>query len=202
MSGLTNERGEFHYRDGRDRRRSSSAEWCSGRSTAAPRVNLAQLVNRADGKIDRLGDPIVTNLARFVQTLDQDGDGENGVTIAPIVHDLVGPMVMNFNQADTDAAKVAADDGAARITRTRPWSRSPATRRPRSPPTRWSPASSTSLNATPGVFTANTPRTLRNAAAARNELRRNIRGIIKLTDVRIPTPRRIVRLRRRLPSGR
>ena len=36
------------------------------------------------------------------------------------------------------------------------------------------------------MFAANTPRRLRNGAAARNELRRNIRGIIKLTDVRIP----------------
>src|SRR5258708_12729149 len=42
------------------------------------------------------------------------------------------------------------------------------------------------LNATPEVFTANKPRALRNAAAARNELRRNIRGIIKTTDVKIP----------------
>ena len=74
-------------------------------------MNLAQLVNRADGKIDRLHDPIVTNLARLVQTLDQDGDGGYGVTIAPIVHELVEPMVINFNQADTDAAKVSA--GAA-----------------------------------------------------------------------------------------
>ena len=42
------------------------------------------------------------------------------------------------------------------------------------------------LNATDGVFTANQPRTLRDAAAARNELRRNIRGIVKMTDVEIP----------------
>ena len=43
-----------------------------GSVAGAPSVNLAQLVNRADGKIDRLHDPIVTNLARLVQTLDQD----------------------------------------------------------------------------------------------------------------------------------
>ena len=42
------------------------------------------------------------------------------------------------------------------------------------------------LNQTPGVFTAGTPRRLRNGAAARNEVRRNIRGIVKMTDVKIP----------------
>ena len=47
----------------------------------------------------------MTNLARFVQTLDHDDDFENGVTIAPIVHDLIGPVVINFNQAAADAAR-------------------------------------------------------------------------------------------------
>src|SRR5207245_10677765 len=78
-----------------------------GSVPSTPRMNLAQLVNRADGKIDRLHDPIVTNLARLIQTLDQDGNVENGVTIAPTVHGLIEPTVINFNQADTDAAKVA-----------------------------------------------------------------------------------------------
>ena len=40
------------------------------------------------------------------------------------------------------------------------------------------------LNAAPDVFTAKTPRKLR--AAARNELRRNIRGLVKVTDVKVP----------------
>ena len=85
-----------------------------------------------------------------------DGDVENGVTIAPIVHELVEPMVINFNQADTDAAK---------------WRRS---RRHSGPTTEQmvsfagdqtvtfasDPAVTEllrKLNATPGVFTANTP---------------------------------------------
>ena len=85
-----------------------------GSVVGAPRVNLAQLVNRVDGKIDRLHDPIVTNLARLVQTLDQDRNVETGVTIAPVVHELIGPVVINFNQATTDAAEVvaAASDGS------------------------------------------------------------------------------------------
>ncbi|MDQ2740595.1 MAG: CocE/NonD family hydrolase [Actinomycetota bacterium] len=183
--GITNEQGVFEYRKG------ESVTFLVGGLVlgsveGAPRVNLVQLVNRADGKIDRLHDPIVTNLARLVQTLDQDGDVEGGVRIAPIVHELIEPMVINFNQAATDAAEVDA---------------------PTSDATGSGPAEMVSfsadqtitfasdpmvtgllqkLNATPGVFTANTPRRLLNGAAARNELRRNIRGIVKKTDVKIP----------------
>ena len=76
-TGSTNERGEFQYRKG------ESVTFLVGglvlgSVAGAPSVNLAQLVNRADGKIDRLHDPIVTNLARLIQTLDQDGSVENG----------------------------------------------------------------------------------------------------------------------------
>ncbi|MDQ2738439.1 MAG: hydrolase, partial [Actinomycetota bacterium] len=102
-AGITNERGEFQYRDG------ESVTFLIGGIVlgsveGAPRVNLAQLVDRVDGKIDRLHDPMVTNFARLIQTLDQDGTVENGVTIAPIVHDNIKPMVFNINHASTDAA--------------------------------------------------------------------------------------------------
>jgi uncharacterized protein len=184
QTGSTNERGEFQYRKG------ESVTFLVGglvlgSVTGAPSVNLAQLVNRADGKIDRLHDPIVTNLARLVQTLDSGGTVENGVTIAPVVHEIVGPMVINFNQADTDAAKVAAGAASSGPTtdqmvsfagdQTVTFASDPAVTE-----------LLRKLNATPGVFTANKPRSLRDAAAARNELRRNIRGIIKLTDVKVP----------------
>jgi predicted acyl esterase len=184
QTGVTNERGEFQYRKG------ESVTFLIGglvlgSAAGAPSVNLAQLVNRADGKIDRLHDPIVTNLARLVQTLDREGTVENGVTIAPIVHELIGPMVVNFNQADTDAEKVA--DAA---TSGGPSSEQMVSFAGDQTVTFASDPMITELlkklNGTPGVFTANTPRRLRDAAAARNELRRNIRGIIKLTDVKIP----------------
>ena len=155
-SGLTGERGEFAYRDG------ESVAFLVGGLVlgvvrGAPRVNLAQLVNRVAGKIDRLHDPGVTNLARLVQALDQEGDAATGVVIAPGVHEIAGSGFINFTQPEAD---FAADPAVAALF--------------------------TRLNATPGVFTAHTPRTLRDPAAARNELRRNIRGIVKPTDVRIP----------------
>ena len=157
-----------------------------GSVDGAARVNLAQLVNRSDGKIDRLGDPMVTNLGRLVHTLDTDGDFENGTTIAAVVHDVIGPMVINFNQASTDADEpVESDaDGAGPGTAAMVAFSSDQTKTFSTDP--MVTGLLEQLNATPGVFTANTPRRLVNGAAARNELRRNIRGIVKLTDVRIP----------------
>lgn len=158
-TGVTNDRGEFEYRHG-EAVTFLVGELVLGAVEGAPRVNLAQLVNRAAGKIDRLRDPIVTNLARLIQTLDQDGDVETGVSIAPIVHQLIEPVVINFDQVETEADEFSHDPTVVGLLE--------------------------KLNATADVFTANTPRKLRSPAAARNELRRNIRGIIKRTDVKIP----------------
>ncbi|HEV2633676.1 MAG TPA: CocE/NonD family hydrolase [Actinocrinis sp.] len=166
MSGLTDERGEFRYRPG------EAVTFLVGRlvlgsTDGAPRINLAQLVNRVAGKIEKLHDPMVTNLARLIQTLDQDGNVEAGVTIAPAVHGLVETTFINFGQPET--APVKADGTAGGF------ANDPAVR-----------DLLAQLNATPGVFTANTPRRLRSPAAARNALRREIRGIVKTTDVKIP----------------
>ena len=155
-TGKTNERGEFAYRDG-EAVTFSVGGLVIGTAKGELLVNLAQLVNRVDGNIDKLHDPAVTNLARLVQTLDQEGSIESGVTIAPIVHELVGSPIIGFAQGE-DA--FAADPVIVGLL--------------------------DKLNTTPGVFTPNHPRALRSGAAARNELRRNIRGIVKATNVRIP----------------
>ncbi len=156
QAGVTNVRGEFKYRDGETVAFLLGA-LVLGTVRGAPRVNLAQLVPRVGGNVDKLHDPAVTNLARLIQSLDQDGAIETGVTIAPIVHDLVGSTIINFGQPE---AGFASDPMIAGLLE--------------------------KLNATSSVFTANTPRTLRDGAAARNELRRNIRGIVKMTDVKVP----------------
>ncbi len=184
-SGFTTERGEFHYRAG-ETVTFLVGGLVLGAVDGAPRVTVAHLANRADGKIDRVHDPIVTNLARLVQTLDRDGDVEGSVTIAPAVHELVGPMVLNFNQATTDAAQVHAEDntGASGGSRMVAFAGDQTVTFAGDPMVTQLLAT---LNEAPGVFTANTPRTLCDGAAARNKLRRDIRGIIKTTDVRIPT---------------
>lgn len=163
VSGLTNDAGEFQYRAG-EAISFMVGGLVLGAVEAAPRLNLANLINRVSGRIDKLHDPFITNMARLVHALDQDGVLETGVTIAAIVHELIGPMTLNFEQpvmaAPGGPADFASDPKVKAIFET--------------------------LNATPGVFTARTPRTLSDPAATRNELRRNIRGIVKMTDVRIP----------------
>ena len=167
-TGLTNQCGEFDFVPG-EAVTFLVGGLVLGTVEGAPRVNLAQLVNRVAGKIDRLHDPLVTNLARLVQTMGQQDNIESGVEIAPVVHDVVAPMTINYNQPDADAPGTGGKTGVSGF------ANDPVVEH-----------LFEMLNATPGVFTTSAPRALRNAAAARNELRRNIRGIIKVTDVKIP----------------
>jgi predicted acyl esterase len=164
LSGVTNDSGEFQYRAD-EAITFLVGGIVLGATEAAPRLNLAQLANRVDGKVDKLLDPSVTNLARFVHTLDQAGSIESGVTIAPVVHELIGSAPINFSPPVMPMGQGGAGDFA----------NDPVLRQILE-----------TLNATPGVFNDKTPRTLCDAATSRNELRRNIRGIIKMTDVRIP----------------
>lgn len=164
LSGLTTDEGAFHYREG-EAVAFLVGGLALGAVEGAPRLNLAQLVNRVAGKIDKLHDPFVTNLARLVHSLDHDGNIETGVRIAPVVHDLIGQVTINFEQP-----VVASDpDGAVHF------GNDPKVR-----------AILATLNAHADAFATSLPRTLSDAATSRNELRRNIRGIIKMTDVKIP----------------
>ena len=166
VEGLTDERGEFRYRTG------ETVSFLIGRLVlgsvlGAPRINLAQLNSRVAGNIDKLHDLSLTNLARLFHTLDQDGNPENGVMIAPAVHDIVGSQVIMLDyppgmHGDNPTGLDSFESNPVIV------------------------GLLERLNAEPGVFTAKTPRKLCSAAAARNALRRNIRGIIKTTDVKIP----------------
>ena len=166
MKGVTNKRGEFQYCAG------ETVSFLIGRLVlgavpGSPRVNLAQLVRRVGGDIDKLHDLSVTNLARLVLTLDQDGDPENGVTIAQAVHDIVGSQVIMLDyppgmHGDNPTGLNSFESNPVIV------------------------GLLERLNAEPGVFMAKTPRKLCAAAVARNALRRNIRGIVKTTDVKIP----------------
>jgi predicted acyl esterase len=154
--GFTDDRGQFAYRDG-EAVTFFLGSLAIGSVRGAPRVNLAQLVSRVDGNIDKLSDPAMTNLTRLVLALDRDGRVEDGITIADAVHDLIGPGFLNFAQVE---AAFEADPAVVSLL--------------------------SRLNDAADAFTANKPRKLRPAAAARNELRRHVRGIVKATDVRIP----------------
>lgn len=179
LSGMTKDKGEFQYREG-EAVTFLIGNVVLGTVQGAARVNVAQLISRVNGNIGKVSDPDLTNLARLLQTLDQDGNVENGVTIAPQVHTIVGNRFIHFAQGPVTTAMLGGGGG----------------NRPLFPGTDAVRTFSTDpgitglladLNKTPGVFSANTPRQLRSTATARNEMRRNIRGILKASDVKIPT---------------
>src|SRR5437762_460178 len=89
LSGFTTDDGEFQYRAG-EAITFLVGGLVLGSVKATSRLNLAQLANRVAGKIDKLHDPSITNLGRFIHTLDEDGDIEKGVRISAAVHDVVG----------------------------------------------------------------------------------------------------------------
>src|SRR5258708_29902826 len=84
LSGFTTNDGEFEYREG-EAITFLVGGVVLGAVEAAPRLNLAQLVSRVAGKIEKLHDPAVTHRGRFIHSLHHDGNLEPGVRIAPVL---------------------------------------------------------------------------------------------------------------------
>jgi len=79
-SGITNEKGEFNYRDG-DTVTFSVAGLVLGTAIGKARVTPADLVIEYARDIRKLKLPKVTNLAKFIQSLDNDANLDNGISI-------------------------------------------------------------------------------------------------------------------------
>ncbi|MFB6551218.1 CocE/NonD family hydrolase [Streptomyces sp. NPDC056405] len=165
-SGFTDGNGTFEYRDGETIAFFVGAVLL-GAARGAERLTVADIVARVDGNLDKLADPGLTNIARFLQTLDRDGNLDDGITLTPEIHTLVGDRVINFRNQTTlapgpaDLIQAFTDDPAVTVLLD-------------------------DLNQAK-AFTDATPRKLRSAAAARNEIRRNVLGIRRYRDVKIPT---------------
>ena len=165
LSGITGEKGQFQYRQG-ERVAFLVGNTSMGSAVGAPRVNLADIVSRVDGKLHKLLDPGLTNIARFLCSLDRDGSLDGGIAIAPLVHDIIGRRRINFRHdisfagLDRDPIREFEQD----------------------------PLIATLLEelSNGGAFTGRLPRQLCTAAAARNEVRRNILGILRFKDVKVP----------------
>jgi len=95
LSGLTNEKGEFQYRQG-ERVAFLVGNTSIGSAVGAPRINLAEIVSRVDGNINKLLDAGLTNIARFLCSLDRDANLNGGIAIDPAVHDIIGNRRINF----------------------------------------------------------------------------------------------------------
>lgn len=165
-SGFTDDDGTFGFRDG-EVVVFSVGTVLVGAARGAERITLADIVARVDGNIDKLSDPGLTNIARFLLTLNRNDSPDEGIHLAPETHDLVGGRAVDFRyglaslpggpadpvQAFTDdptVAKLIDDLNQAEI------------------------------------HTGAEPRRLASASAARNEVRRNVLGIRRFRDVRIP----------------
>lgn len=70
-------------------------------STLSKRLTPAHLVPEVGGDVKKIRHPRATNLARFIQSLDQDGNLENGITISRETRDLVSRRkTINFDLAE------------------------------------------------------------------------------------------------------
>jgi hypothetical protein len=166
-SGVTDQDGMFEYRDG-EVVAFSVGGVLVGAARGAERITVADLVARVDGNLGKLADPGLTNVARFLQTLDKDGNPDTGIVLTPEVHELVGDRPIDFRYQIMTLAPVSAD------LLLQAFAQDPVVVRLLG-----------DLNRA-GVFTGRTPRALVSSAAARNEVRRNILGIRRQRDVKIP----------------
>lgn len=91
VSGTTDSAGTFEFETG-ETVTFSIGSIILGSAQGAPRLTPVNLVADA---IDETNDT-VANLARFLQTLDDDGDPENGITITSAVLDLAVNLEIDF----------------------------------------------------------------------------------------------------------
>jgi predicted acyl esterase len=148
LSGLTNDKGEFAYRTG-ETVTFSVGGLVFGSAPASKRLTLADIITSIRGDIKKIIFPKVTNAARFLQSLDADGNVENGITITDETRNIVNKFryKINFDQPET----VFTEDPEVK------------------------------------ALFAELNKTLRSPAQARNHVRRTMNGVVKLTDVKIPT---------------
>jgi uncharacterized protein len=88
MSGVTNERGEFRYRGG-ETVTFSVGGLVLGSAPGSKHLTPAHLVIEVGGDVRKIKNGAVTNIARFLQSLDKDGNVENGITITDEIRNTV-----------------------------------------------------------------------------------------------------------------
>ena len=165
-SGVTDENGTFEYADHEVVVFSVGAT-VLGAARGADRITVADIVGRVGGSIDKVCDPGLTNIARFLQTLGRDVEPDHGIVLTPQVHGIVGDRAIDFRYGLMSLPMAPVDPVGAFTT-------DPVVA-----------ALLADLNRA-GVFADDAPRALRTSAAARNEVRRNILGIRRFRDVQIP----------------
>ena len=105
QSGFTDMEGMFFYKQG------ETIQFYMGDVMLgeAPASEYMTPVDLVPGAIDEM-DPTVTNICRLLQTVDEDGDSENGIYIPPMVNQMMFGSNISFDmpiedfEGDTDVA--------------------------------------------------------------------------------------------------
>jgi len=90
----TDAKGKFLYNTGSSVK-FTIGDILIGEALGAPVITPVDFVISADDETDS----VVTNIARFLQTLDNDANPENGITITKEVFDLGKNKSIDFNQS-------------------------------------------------------------------------------------------------------
>ena len=106
ISGITNEKGEFKYRPG-ETVTFSVGGLVLGSARGSERVTPVDLVIEVGGDVKKIKNQRVTNISRFLQSLDEDGNVENGITITDKIRSAVRHYRYKINFDQTEAAFTA-----------------------------------------------------------------------------------------------
>ena len=117
LEGQTDAGGRFNYRPG-ETVQFYVGDILIGAATGALELSPIDLVTGARNE----SHPTVTNIARFLQTIDDDGNPRNGIRITEVVADLARGQSTNFNQS----ISAFENDGAVQVLVTSLTSATPA----------------------------------------------------------------------------
>jgi hypothetical protein len=106
LSGMTSEKGEFRYRPG-ETVTFSVGGLVLGSAPGGERVTPADLAIEVGGDVKKIKNQKVTNIARFLQSLDEDGNVENGITITDETRNIVKQYRYKINFDQNEAAFTA-----------------------------------------------------------------------------------------------
>ncbi|NOY69546.1 MAG: hypothetical protein GXP53_08665 [Deltaproteobacteria bacterium] len=100
-TGTTDADGTFAYHDG-DTVQFMIGDVVLGEAPAKDVITPLDLAEATDGTPVDLNNQVVTNMGRFLQSLDADGNPENGITITPDVSQEVSGRMIDFNMPVDD----------------------------------------------------------------------------------------------------
>ena len=111
QSGTTNAMGEFIYQLG------EKVTFSIGGITF-PEVDVKAIITPLDiFKTENLEHSGVVNMLRFLQTLDVDGNPDNGIELSSLIHTLAANLTIDFTSAtfDNQVAEFVIDNNAINI---------------------------------------------------------------------------------------